>query len=113
MRVRSSTGLRVVGHHGNFHQNSTTDLAFGTLDADKALSVSLEHSRALDGRQYACLQSAVLYTTRDGQRRVRVCNLALQVATLAGDVYRYADMDAVVAHLVRECERAIPFKLCI
>lgn len=103
MRIRASTGLRVTQHRGNFHQYSTTDLAFGTLDSDKALSVNFVHAKGLDTRQYACIQSAVLYTTADGQRRVRVCNLALQVAPLAADVFRYADMDAVISYLMREC----------
>jgi protein transport protein SEC24 len=46
----------------------------------------------------------VLYTTVDGQRRVRVINLALQVADLASNVFRFADMDVVVAHSVRQCK---------
>lgn len=102
MRIRCSQGIRVAAQYGNFYQRSTTDLEFGTLDADKAISVSLEHSRALDDRQYAFLQCAVLYTSVSGQRRVRTCNLALQVASLAGSVFRFADMDTAVCHLARE-----------
>ncbi|KAH9946861.1 sec24-like protein [Amylocystis lapponica] len=76
MRVRCSNGLSIslYLHFGNFLESSATDLAFGTLDADKAISV----------QQLAFIQCAVLYTTAAGQRRVRVCNLALQVASLAG-----------------------------
>ncbi|KII87811.1 hypothetical protein PLICRDRAFT_690689 [Plicaturopsis crispa FD-325 SS-3] len=102
MRIRCSNGLRIHSHHGNFYQRSTTDLEFGTLDADKTVTVGLEHSRSLDEREYAYLQSAVLYTTASGQRRVRMCNLALQVASLAGSVFRFADMDTVIAYLTRE-----------
>lgn len=97
-------GLRISAQYGNFYRRSTTDLEFGTLDADKAISVKLEHSRTLDDRQYAYLQCAVLHTTAFGQRRVRTCNLALQVASLVGNVFRYADMDATVCHLAREGE---------
>ena len=74
------------------------------LDADKAFSVKLHHTGTLDEHQYAFLQCAVLHTTARGQRRVRTCNLALQVAALAGSVFRFADMDTVVAHLLKDCK---------
>ncbi|KIJ62132.1 hypothetical protein HYDPIDRAFT_182910 [Hydnomerulius pinastri MD-312] len=102
MRIRCSHGLRVSKHYGNFHERSPTDMGLGVFDADKAISALIEHTRTLDERQYAYLQCAVLYTTIDGQRRVRTCNLALQVASLAGNIFRYADMDTVVCHLARD-----------
>lgn len=46
----------------------------------------------------------MLHTTTDGRRRVRVVNLALQVAELGANVFRFADMDVVVAHFVRQCK---------
>ena len=95
-------GLRIGKRYGNFYDNASGDMQFGTLDADKSVSVVLEHNRVLDERQYAFLQSATLYTTVTGQRRVRVCNVALQVVTLAGNVFRFADMDTVVTHMLRE-----------
>ncbi|CCL98759.1 uncharacterized protein FIBRA_00764 [Fibroporia radiculosa] len=108
MRVRCSSGLRVANHYGNFYESPTGDLLFGTLDADKAISVHLEHTKTLDDSMFAFVQSAVLYTTSHGQRRVRVCNLGLQVASLAGNVFRYADMDTVVCHMVREGISKLP-----
>ncbi|KAL4067050.1 hypothetical protein V8B97DRAFT_2025337 [Scleroderma yunnanense] len=101
-RIRCSNGLRISKYYGNLHERSPTDVEVGICDADKAFSASIEHTRSLDDQQYAYLQCAVLYTTRSGQRRVRTCNLALQVTPLAGNVYRFADMDAVVCHLARE-----------
>lgn len=88
--------------YGNFYESAANDLQFGTLDADKAIGILLDHAHTLDDRQYAFVQSAVLYTTAEGHRRVRVCNVALQVASLAGNVFRYADMDTVVSIMMRE-----------
>lgn len=99
-----STGLQIEKYYGNFHfQNqSSPELAFGILDSDKAISVSLSHTQKLDPRGYAFLQSAVLYTTVEGERRVRVCNLALNVVEMAGNVFQFAEFEATVCHMTRE-----------
>ncbi|OSD01370.1 sec24-like protein [Trametes coccinea BRFM310] len=102
MRIRTSNGLRVANQYGNFYESPAADLEFGTMDADKAICVSFEHTRMLDDRQYAFIQAAMLYTTVSGERRVRVFNVALRVVTLAGNVFQYADMDATVSYLVRD-----------
>ncbi|KAF8652361.1 hypothetical protein AX16_004391 [Volvariella volvacea WC 439] len=102
MRVRCSTGLRISQHYGNFFQSSPTDLEFGVLDADKSVTIKFEHASRLDPRDYVYLQSAVLYTTRDGQRRVRVSNTVLQAVELAGSVYQHADQDVTACFWLRE-----------
>jgi protein transport protein SEC24 len=89
---------------GNFHLPNPTTPTFGVLDSDHAFSVSFSHTAALLPHQHAFIQCAVLHTTIDGRRRVRVTNLALQVADLAADVFRSADMDVVVGYFMRQCK---------
>jgi protein transport protein SEC24 len=89
---------------GNFYLSDPSTSTSGTLDADQAFSVSFSVTATLSIHQYASIQCAVLHTTTDGRRRVRVVNLALQVTELGANVFRFADMDVVVAHFVRQCK---------
>ncbi|KAL5508758.1 hypothetical protein ACEPAG_4737 [Sanghuangporus baumii] len=107
-RVRVSRGLKTRAFYGALSESSVSpgSLIFGVMHADAAFAVELSHSSGrgtpLDSREYAHLQCAVLYTTREGSRRVRVLNVAFQVASLAGNVFRYADSDATVCFLAKE-----------
>jgi len=104
-------GLRVDKLMGNFYLSDPSTPTSGTLDADQAFSVSFSVTATLSIQQYVSIQCAVLHTTTDGRRRVRVVNLALQVAELAANVFRFADMDVVVAHFVRQCKFYLRYAL--
>ena len=97
-------GLRVDQLTGNFHLSDPSTPTSGTLDADQAFSVSFSVTATLSTHQYASIQCAVLHTTAGGCRRVRVMNLALQVTDLGANVFRFADMDVVLALFVRQCK---------
>ncbi|KAI0075537.1 sec24-like protein [Panus rudis PR-1116 ss-1] len=104
MLVRTSKGLRVKDYHGNYTGEPTTSsLTIGTLSSSSSISFTFEHTaRRLDERQQAYFQCAVLYTSKEGQRRVRVLNLAMKVAELAGSVFRFADLESVTVYMLRE-----------
>lgn len=94
-------------YNGTFNQSSPTDITLGLLDTDTSFAVTFEHSRFLSGKgmdekEYAHIQCAVLYTTVGGQRRVRTINVAVQVASLAANVFRFADLDATVCLWTKE-----------
>lgn len=99
MRVRCSTGLRIAEHFGNFHMKNSTDLELAGLDSEKAYGVLVKHDGKLDERAEASFQVALLYTTADGRRRVRVHNFSTQVTTMLGNVFRWADMDTTINFL--------------
>uniref|UniRef100_V5EUQ8 Transport protein SEC24 n=2 Tax=Kalmanozyma brasiliensis (strain GHG001) TaxID=1365824 RepID=V5EUQ8_KALBG len=102
MRLRCSNGLRVADHFGNFFQRNSTDLELGTMDADKCIAALVKHDGKLDEKHEAHFQCAVLYTTAQGERRVRCHNIAVPVTSLLGNVFRYADMDSAVAYYSKE-----------
>ncbi|KAF9902740.1 COPII coat Sec23p-Sfb3p heterodimer component [Linnemannia zychae] len=99
MRVRCSTGLRIAEHFGNFHMKNSTDLEIAGLDSEKAYGVLVKHDGKLDEKTEASFQVALLYTTADGRRRVRVHNFSTPVTTLLGNVFRWADMDTTINFL--------------
>lgn len=103
VRVRCSKGLQVTGYAGQHHQTAPSTVSLGVLSAERMLLAVLQHtgSSALDERGRAYVQCATLYTSRDGQRRVRVLNIAVNVSTMAGNVFRLADVETVVAYLAR------------
>lgn len=107
-RVRVSRGLRTRAFYGALTESTVSpgSLTLGVMHADAAFAVELSHSSGrgspLDSREYAHLQCAILYTTKEGSRCVRVLNVAFQVASLAGNIFRYADSDATVCFLAKE-----------
>ncbi|EXV06699.1 SEC23/Sec24 family protein [Metarhizium robertsii] len=113
MKVRCSNGLQVSAYHGNFVQHTFgADLEIGVIDSDKALAVSFSHDGKLDSKLDAHFQSALLYTTASGQRRVRCSNIIASVSETSKEAgmreqgiracMKFVDQDAVIALLAKE-----------
>lgn len=103
MKVRCSNGLQVASYHGNFlHHTFGADLEIGSIDADKALGVLFSYDGKLDPRLDAHFQAALLYTSADGQRRVRCINVVAAVNEGGMETMKFVDQDAVVAIIAKE-----------
>ncbi|KAJ5095581.1 hypothetical protein NUU61_004937 [Penicillium alfredii] len=103
MKVRCSNGLQVSSYHGNFVQHALgADLEIGGFDADKAIGVLFSYDGKLDPKLDAHFQAALLYTSADGQRRVRCINIVAAVNEGAMDTMKGVDQDAVVAVIAKE-----------
>lgn len=113
MKVRCSNGLQVQAYHGNFIQHTFgADLEIGVVDAEKALGVTFSHDGRLDSKLDAHFQSALLYTTASGERRVRCSNVIASVSETAKEAgsreqgirscMKFVDQDAVIALLAKE-----------
>lgn len=103
MKVRCSNGLQVASYHGSFLQHSFgADLEIGTIDADKAIGVIFSYDGKLDPKLDAHFQAALLYTSADGQRRVRCINVVAGVNEGAAETMRTVDQDAVINIIAKE-----------
>lgn len=102
MKVRCSNGIRPVDYDGNFFQHKPTEIEFGSIDADKAIVVKFKYDGKLDPKFDVAFQSALLYTTATGERRVRVQNIAARQSSDVVEVFRNVDEEAVVATVAKE-----------
>ena len=103
MKVRCSNGLQVSAYHGNFLQhNFGADLEFGVIDADKAVGVMFSYDGKLDAKLDAHFQCALLYTTANGERRVRCTNTVASVSEISIESMKFVDQDAVTSIIAKE-----------
>ncbi|RAK99854.1 Sec23/Sec24 family protein [Aspergillus ibericus CBS 121593] len=103
MKVRCSNGLQVSAYHGNFVQHTFgADLEIGAIDADKAIGVVFSYDGKLDPKLDAHFQAALLYTSANGQRRVRCINSVAAVNEGGMETMKFVDQDAVVSMVAKE-----------
>lgn len=107
MRVRTSTGVRPTEFFGHLFMSNTTDVELAAIDADKAIGIEVKHDDKLTAEDGVYIQAALLYTHRSGQRRLRVINLALNVAHQLADVYRSMELDTCINFLTKQAVWAL------
>jgi protein transport protein SEC24 len=107
MRIRCSSGLEISNFYGNFFIRGHDLLALPNIDSDKAFAVELQHSGSFISTPNACMQCAVLYTSSEGERRIRVHNICLPITQNLADLYKHADLDATINLMARlVCDQA-------
>ncbi|CAO3589565.1 unnamed protein product [Absidia cylindrospora] len=102
LRIRCSDGLQVIDHYGNCNMSTYTDMELAGVDEDKAIAAVLQHDNKLEVNRGVSFQCALLYTTKDGRRRVRVHNLNLASTSEIADVFRHGDVDATISIILRK-----------
>ncbi|KAI0397502.1 hypothetical protein F5Y17DRAFT_414604 [Xylariaceae sp. FL0594] len=107
LRVRASTGLRMSTFYGNFFNRSSDLCAFPALPRDQCYVIEAAIDESLQ-KQFICLQAGVLYTTCNGERRIRVMTLSLPTTTNVADIYASADQLAITTYFSHKAvERAL------
>ncbi|PGH26610.1 protein transporter SEC24 [Polytolypa hystricis UAMH7299] len=97
LRVRATTGLRMSTFYGNFFNRSSDLCAFPAFPRDQAYVVEVAIDETV-AKPVICLQTAVLHTTCNGERRIRVLTLALPTTQSLADVYASADQTAIATY---------------
>jgi protein transport protein SEC24 len=83
LRVRCSAGIKVKAYHGHFFLRQADLLSLPTIDCDKAFGVEFDVTKPLASK-HVIVQSALLYTTSSGERRIRVSTTCLPVTHQIG-----------------------------
>ncbi|NXH20189.1 SC24B protein, partial [Bucco capensis] len=99
MRIRCTKGLSIHTFHGNFFVRSTDLLSLANVNPDAGFAVQMSIEESLTDTSLVCFQTALLYTSSKGERRIRVHTLCLPVVSSLPDVYAGADVQAVVCLL--------------
>jgi protein transport protein SEC24 len=96
MRIRMSKGFKVSAYYGNFLNRSSDLLALPNCDADKAYGIQIAMEDGVSPGSEAYMQTALLYTTSDGQRRIRVHTIRIPTTAQVADMFASVDEDAMV-----------------
>lgn len=101
LRVRSTTGIRSVGYHGNAFIRSSDLMSYPTFPRDQSYVIEMTIDDPIT-KPYVLFQAALLHTTCHGERRIRVLNLAVPTASALDAVYGSADQLAIMAYLTHK-----------
>lgn len=102
-RLRCGQGLQAGEYVGPCMPmppgQSRPDVLFGALSCDQSFAVSLTYDGRLPENEPTGIQCAILHTTPNGQRRIRVINLALPATKVAAEVFRTVEAEAMISFL--------------
>lgn len=107
LRVRASTELRMNSFYGNFFNRSSDLCSFPSFPRDQSYVVEVAIDETIN-KPWVSFQAAILHTTCEGERRIRVINLALPTSAVLQDVYASADQLAITSYLTHKAvEKAL------
>lgn len=109
LKIRCSSGLQVDKYHGPFSTTSTSkDPSLPILNQDQSVWCTFKYDGELSTRRDCHFQAAILYTSSDGVRKVRVINNIIAVSERAIDIFGFADQDTVLNLWIKECISELP-----
>lgn len=95
-KVRCGAGLQCDLTLGHFVKTEAGDLKYAYMNSEQTFGVTFLYDSKLPENEKISFQCAVLYTTAEGQLRIRLHNLSLPCTNDIANVFKMADLDALV-----------------
>mmetsp|Transcript_3701 Transcript_3701/g.7076 ORF Transcript_3701/g.7076 Transcript_3701/m.7076 type:complete len:1093 (+) Transcript_3701:74-3352(+) len=102
LRIRCTKGMRISNFYGNFFIRGTDLLALPNCSADSVFGFDLVHDEQSINTPYVTIQSALLYTTSDGERRIRVATQVLKTTSRVTEFMESVDSEACATLLAKQ-----------
>jgi protein transport protein SEC24 len=102
MRVRATRGVRISNYYGNYFIRGQDLLALPCCTSDSTFALDLAYDEPTLAAQVITIQAALLYTSSNGERRIRVHTQILPVTQSVPDVVESIDIDCVVNLLLKQ-----------
>jgi protein transport protein SEC24 len=95
MRIRCTKGMRITNFYGNFFIRGTDLLALPNCTSDSVFAFDLAHDEQNMSSSVVTIQAALLFTSSEGQRRIRVLTQALPITNSTSELMASVDTEAV------------------
>eukprot|EP01084_Bolivina_argentea_P102295 183266_1 len=108
MRVRTTRGVRSTNFYGNYFIRGNDLLLLPNCSPDSVFVIQLCVEDAVLSSDFVSMQTALLYTTSGGERRIRVHNIAVPVQAALPQVIDSVNID-ILSNLIakRACDIAL------
>lgn len=102
MRIRCTKGMRITNFYGNFFVRGQDLLALPNCTSDSVFGFDLAHDEQNMSSSVVTVQAALLYTSSDGQRRIRVMTQALPITNSTSELIGSVDTEAVCSLMSKQ-----------
>ncbi len=102
MRIRCTKGMRISNFYGNFYIRGTDLMALPNVNSDSVFGFDLMHDEQNVASTYVTVQAALLYTSSEGQRRIRVMTQAIPVTNIGSDLIKDLDVNTTCNLLCKQ-----------
>eukprot|EP01038_Epipyxis_sp_PR26KG_P006349 gene6349-8746_t len=102
MRVRATRGLRFSNFYGNYFIRGTDLLALPNCTSDSTYALDMSYDETQLSAQAITIQAALLYTSSNGERRIRVHTMVLPVTNSASEMVESLDIDCAMNLLSKQ-----------